>query len=219
MRSERFDRSWYKFAAEILPGVTQYPRVVDVGCGRGEFSRILRQKGFQVTCLDINSDNVVACRALGFGAIKTDLNEPIPLKDSSFDLAVMLDVIEHVPKAQYLLKEISRVLRPSGLLLLSTPNYGWILHRIRALLGYPPPGEGYHFRFFVPRNLNALLHSAGFEIVWKNSWSYPLPPINRLRGKLGLERVDWHVPRQLECLWAYSLVWLARNVSRLSDLS
>ncbi len=211
MRSERFDRSWYKFAAEVLPDADRYPQAVDLGCGRGEFSRTLQQRGFQVTCLDIDPDNIAACQALGFEARQADLNKPLPLDNSSFDLAVMLDVIEHIPLAQHLLKETARILRPHGLLLLSTPNCGWILHRIRGLLGYPPPGEGYHFRFFVPRTLNAALQSAGFEIIRQNSWSYPLPPLNRLRRWLGKPRVDWHVPRQLENLWAYSLVWLAQK--------
>lgn len=212
MRRERFDRRWYPFAAEILPDASHYPRAVDLGCGRGEFSRMLQQRGFQVTCLDIDPDNVAACQALGFESRQADLNEPLPLGDSSYDLAIMLDVIEHVPRAQHLIKEIARVVRPTGLLLLSTPNYGWVLHRIRGLMGQPPPGEGYHFRFFVPANLTAILQSAGFKVVQRNSWTYPPPPINYLRRQLGKPRVDWHIPQPLERLWAYSLVWLAMRM-------
>jgi 2-polyprenyl-3-methyl-5-hydroxy-6-metoxy-1,4-benzoquinol methylase len=217
VRAERFDRIWYKFAEELLPEAHTYPRAVDLGCGRGEFAQVLRGEGFSVVGLDANPQNVTACKELGFEAKRADLNQRLPLDDNSFDLAVMLDVIEHIPLADTLLVEAARILRKDGLLLLSTPNAAWILHRIRGLLGHPPPGEGYHFRFFVRSNLTNILNQAGFEIVRRNSWTYPLPSVNRLRRYLGQPRIDWHVPAQVESLWAYSLVWLSRKTKRSSQ--
>ena len=217
MRAERFDRRWYRFADEILPAAVSYPRAVELGCGRGEFARLLRDREFDVTAVDIDSHNVAACQALGFRAKQADLNQPLPFETDSFDLAVMLEVIEHIPLADHLVLEISRILRGDGLLLLSTPNCAWILYRIQSLLGYPPHNEGYHFRFFVQRNLTDILKSAGFEIERRNSWTYPFPPLNRFRRQLGQPRVDWHVPRWLEPLWACSFVWLVRNTKNIDQ--
>jgi SAM-dependent methyltransferase len=143
-----------------------------------------------------------------------DLNRPLPLEADSFDLAVILDVIEHIPLADDLLLECGRVLKNGGLLLLSTPNVAWVLYRVQALMGRPPPGEGYHYRFFAAAHLAHLLDQAGFEIVRKNSWTYPLPGLNRLRKRFGYPRVDWRVPVVAERLWAHSLVWLAENKKR-----
>jgi SAM-dependent methyltransferase len=135
----------------------------------------------------------------------------LPFENNSFDIAVMLDVIEHVPLADALLLEVQRVLRCSGLLLVSTPNVAWVLYRMLSLVGRPPPGEGYHYRFFTSAHLSSLLDWAGFRVVRKNSWTYPFPGVNRLRKACGHPRVDWRVPASLESLWAYSLVWLAEN--------
>jgi 2-polyprenyl-3-methyl-5-hydroxy-6-metoxy-1,4-benzoquinol methylase len=215
MRAESFDRRWYRFAQEMLPEAATYPHAVELGCGRGEFARLLRDRGFDVTAVDVDSHNITACQALGFRAKQADLNQPLPFEDDSFDLAVMLEVVEHIPLADRLVIEISRILRCDGLLLLSTPNYAWILYRVQSLLGYPPHSEGYHFRFFVQRNLTDMLKSAGLEIERKNSWTYPFPMLNGVRRKLGLPRADWHVPEWLEPLGACSLVWLARNTKSI----
>jgi SAM-dependent methyltransferase len=217
MRAENIHRRWYRFAEEILPEAVKYPRAVELGCGRGEFARLLRDRGFDVTAVDVDSQNVTACQGLGFRTRQADLNQPLPFEDDSFDLAVMLEVVEHIPSADHLVMEISRILRHDGLLLLSTPNCAWILYRTQSLLGYPPHNEGYHFRFFVRRNLTDMLKSAGLEVVRKNSWTYPLPLLNRFRGLLGQPRLDWRVPEWLEPLWASSFVWLAKNRTNMDQ--
>jgi 2-polyprenyl-3-methyl-5-hydroxy-6-metoxy-1,4-benzoquinol methylase len=217
MRAENFDRRWYRFAEEILPEVGTYPRTVELGCGRGEFARLLRDRGFDVTAVDVDSHNVTACQALGFRTEQADLNQLLPFEDDRFDLAVMLEVIEHIPLADRLVMEISRILRRDGLLLLSTPNCAWILYRIQSLLGSPPHNESYHFRFFVQRNLTEMLKSAGLEIVRRNSWTYPFPLLNRFRRLLGQPRVDWHVSERLEPLWASSFVWLVKNTKSIDQ--
>lgn len=216
-RTENFDRCWYKFAAEMLPAADSYPRAVDLGCGRGEFAWLLRDRGFNVAVADVDPCNVVACQALGFSAKQADFNRPLPFETAEFDLVIMLEVIEHVPLADHLVVEISRILRHDGLLLLSTPNCAWILQRLRSLLGHPPPGEGRHFRFFVQTHLTDMLKSAGFEIERTNDWTYPLPPLNQFRRWYGLPRVDWHVPSRLGALWACDFVWLVRNNGRKGE--
>ena len=109
MREECYDRIWYKFAQELLPSVSTLKQkvVIDVGCGACEFAQILRKKGYIVTCLDIDPDNVARAHQLGFEAFVVDLNSRLPFKENQFDGATMLDVIEHVIHAEDLMCGLS----------------------------------------------------------------------------------------------------------------
>lgn len=212
LREERYDRIWYKFAQRLLPNpCDDFRTVLDVGAGACEFPRLARSRGYVVTCLDISQPDAARAGRLSFDALVADSNRNLPFVADSFGGAFLLDVIEHIFCAEHLVSELSRVVRPGGFLLVSTPNYAWVLNRITHLLGMSPDGEGYHHRFFTRNVLRNLLLAGGFEVVQKSSWTYPLPPFNRVRRVFGLSRVDWPVAGPLESILAYSFVWLCLN--------
>lgn len=106
---------------KVLPQIPNGSTVCDVGCGSGGFllksvqDRIIRGYGF---------DNLVENRESG-NLIFTKLNldrEPLPLDDSSVDLATALAVLEHFENPLFILQEIHRILKPGGILLLTTPT-------------------------------------------------------------------------------------------------
>lgn len=94
--------------------------ILDVGCGTGEFIKLNPK---QIEGVDDNSATVLACRRQGLRVNKANaLN--LPYKDSSFAGINCSHVIEHLfPKDAYtLLKELSRVLKPNGILVIQTPT-------------------------------------------------------------------------------------------------
>lgn len=172
----------YRFALEVLPRPdSNGGRLLDIGGGRAEFARLARDMGWQVTLAEGNPDSVVYAQNLGFEAHQLDLNRGLELPgDSRFSGAVCLDVIEHVVCAEFLLKEIARVLSPGGFLVISSPNISYWEHRLNALRGRIPHGEGYHYRFFNPIHLERTLSRAGF---WVESWnSFVGAFMNRVRN-------------------------------------
>ncbi|NOY44234.1 MAG: methyltransferase domain-containing protein [Deltaproteobacteria bacterium] len=212
-RRERFDRYFYPGCRAATPR-PQHPghRILDLGCGQGEMARFFRDLGYEVVGVDVAETNVAKMHSLGFEAFRADLNEPLPFPDGSYHGVSLVDVIEHVVKAEQLIGECHRVLRPGGWLLLSTPNHAFYKRRFRALLGKPPDEEGYHFRFFIRRRLVSLLEREGFRIEVRCSVGY-YPFMNRVlcRRMRKLQRLRIRVPTLFETLFAENFIWLLRK--------
>ncbi len=111
----------YKFAAGLVGGMV----VLDAACGAGYGTRMLSEKAASVIGIDISDEAIQYARQnysasnLKFEA--KDLRQII-FPDASFDAVVSFETIEHIENPELFLDEIRRVLKPGGLLILSTPN-------------------------------------------------------------------------------------------------
>ncbi|MGE5648485.1 MAG: methyltransferase domain-containing protein [Acidobacteriota bacterium] len=111
----------YAFASRLTAG----KRVLDAGCGSGYGSAELARTARAVVALDIAGDAVREARAEYCRPNITHLTAScaaLPLADASIDVAVVFEVIEHIPEWQEFLREARRVLVPGGVLVISTPN-------------------------------------------------------------------------------------------------
>jgi ubiquinone/menaquinone biosynthesis C-methylase UbiE len=166
---------------------TTMERGLDIGCGLGRNLRLLKQRFPNVSLvgLDVAQAAVDATRASGFEAYVADASTEIPYPDRSFDFVLCGEVIEHVVKTDNLLRETRRVLRPGGLLILTTPNLAYVPNRLLLLCGIQPLftetsqfvnmgrilpllGQGHetqgHLKIFTLRALRDILHSTQFHI-------------------------------------------------------
>ena len=146
-RKSNLNRPWYKFALKLLPS-KKGEIVLDMGAGAGEFAQILKKSGKLVHCCDFSRIYIEKLKKKGFPSKMADFNCQLPYKSKVFGGIICLEVIEHIAKAEVFLKEINRILKKDGWLILSTPNISWFGYRILALLGRVPFKEGYHLRYF-----------------------------------------------------------------------
>jgi ubiquinone/menaquinone biosynthesis C-methylase UbiE len=113
-------RARYHFGSQVVAG----KEVLDASCGIGYGIEILSRAG-AVTGVDISEEAIgEAKKRFGeFAAalIKADLRE-LPFEDDSFDVVISFETIEHVEEPQKALAELHRVLRPDGVLVVSSPN-------------------------------------------------------------------------------------------------
>jgi SAM-dependent methyltransferase len=141
-------RSRYHYAAPFTAGKL----VLDVACGTGFGAAILRSGGAGgVIGFDLSWDALAQCRA-GDGMLfcRGD-GTKLPIRDESFDAATSFETVEHIPDYAGFVRELHRVLRPGGVLVLSTPN---ALHT-QPVDGVPR--NPFHVREFTPAELRELL--------------------------------------------------------------
>ena len=141
--------------------------VLDVGCGVGLNSEAIRLKGHRVCGVDISRQAIEKYCARGFAGQVMDIEEGLGFPSDSFDLIFCSEVIEHTVAPESLAREMLRVLRPGGRLVLSTPNSAFWPYRVLGLAGFTV-GElqhPKHFQFFSRRSLRRLLRGAGFREV------------------------------------------------------
>ena len=146
----------YRFAARFAGVFKDAARVLDAGCGSGYGAAELANAA--VVGIDISGEAVAHARRAfsrpGVHFLQSDC-ESLPFAAASFDLVVAFEVIEHLAGWQQMLTEARRVLRPSGVLLVSTPNKAWY-NESRAAAGPNP----YHVREFEYREFEAALAAA-----------------------------------------------------------
>jgi 2-polyprenyl-3-methyl-5-hydroxy-6-metoxy-1,4-benzoquinol methylase len=127
-RGLRDTRSWYRDTDamvqvdfSLVDFVREHggPRVLDLGCGLGGYSKALGDRGFDVLAFDVHSDYVERARSLGVAAEVYD-GKRLPLADGSVDTVFLFEVLEHLENPAELLREARRVARRN--VLLSTPN-------------------------------------------------------------------------------------------------
>ena len=101
------------------------PRILDAGCGSGRNMLELAPHG-EVTGVELSLPSAELARARGLGEVIGGSLEELPLADNSFDLAVCLDVVEHLQDDERALRELRRVVAPGGALLVTVPAYQWL---------------------------------------------------------------------------------------------
>ncbi len=101
-------------AIEITPPATSRGIALDISAGDGLSSSMLKERGWRVVSTE--------WRPRRPGWVAADLNHGLPFRPASFDLVMMLEVVEHLADIPAMLGEIARVLRPGGVAILTTPN-------------------------------------------------------------------------------------------------
>jgi SAM-dependent methyltransferase len=157
-----FARRRALLAREVLPG----DHALDLGCGAGRFVRVLAELGADPVGIDIAEGAIERARRNLPGA-DLRLAAPdgtLPLDHGECDLVWCSETIEHALDVAHLLAEARRVLRPTGRLLLTTPDHGRLKRTAIALVRFEehfdPLGE--HLRFFSRASLAVALRRAGF---------------------------------------------------------
>lgn len=167
-------------------------KILDLGAGRGAFTQKLYNTGYQ---------NLVACdlfpEVYEFDKVdckKADITKSLPFADDSFDVVIAIEVTEHILDHEKFFAEISRILRPDGHLLISTPNILSLKSRFRFLYS----GFYYSFNPLEMDNYDGLQHVASLTL---NQYNYIAIKNNFHPAVYDIEK------RQNTSMWLYLLLF------------
>ncbi len=191
--------------------------LLDIPCGNMWLGDLLVELGYQYWGCDlyrapshIEKPGAVFCMA--------DMNDVLPFRDKSFDYIACIEGIEHVESTHHVVKELARILRPGGKIVLTTPNILNISSRFRFflrgtyfgfphLIDLPRKGEHAHINPVNLSFLNVILKKNGLKMLrilktpWKRRYLKYLPLwlIVKVITHIGLSSAD-HRKRELHRL-------------------
>jgi len=167
---EQIDRRWGGDPAAIRPLAGR--RALDIGCGAGLVAEPLARLGAQVTAIDAAPENIAVAKAhaaqsglaIDYRACGVEALDAPP-----YDLITTLEVIEHVTDPALFLRATARLLKPDGLLILSTPNRT-ALSRLTIItlaegLGRIPRGTHDWSRFITPGEMEEKLAAERLAVL------------------------------------------------------
>jgi len=130
-------------AVDRLLGEVRGLDVADIGCGTGRHAVRLAERGARVVGLDFSSGMLAQARAKapGLDLRVHDLSQPLPLADASFDRVLCCLVMDHVADVLGLMKQLGRIRRPDGKLIVSIMHPAMMLRGIQARFRDPETGR------------------------------------------------------------------------------
>ncbi len=179
---------WYRERRHLLadairglePGVA-----IDIGAAGGGNTMVLREAGWRATALEYSADGAEVAHGRGLPVLRADATS-LPLADGSQDLVVAFDILEHLHDDDAAVREVHRVLKPTGTYLVAVPADPrlWSDHDVAVE----------HVRRYTRTGLLALLERGGFLVDSVRSWNVLLRPVVALRRRVstGSDLEDLH---------------------------
>lgn len=165
---------------KIVDGLSlENKKILDIGCYDGSFLSLIKNRNNDFFGIEASDQGVreTKNKEIEVKQFFFDDKTPIPFEDSFFDIVVAGEIIEHIYDTDFFLREIYRILKPSGKLLISTPNIASLGRRIMLIFGISPileisPNEADssgHIRYFTYKDLAKLLKKHNFILKIRKS--------------------------------------------------
>jgi SAM-dependent methyltransferase len=130
--------------------------VLDLGCRDGALTQAYAG-GNEIVGVDADREALAEAQKLGIETRWADLDDALPFADTTFDVVVAGELLEHLRDPGRVVSEVRRVLRPGGTFVGSVPNAFRLKNRLRFLRGRKPENDPTHLQMFSPDDVRSLL--------------------------------------------------------------
>ncbi|HEY4109837.1 class I SAM-dependent methyltransferase [Puia sp.] len=180
---------WYQTTNRLLPNLDNLD-VLEIGCGRGNFSQLVKKKNpaVRLTAVDISEVAIEAARKAPNGIrFQVADAENLAFPDASFDFIFSCETMEHLPHPERLPMEIFRLLRPGGKFIITTENYfnGMTMVWLKTWLKKEPFDSGSgaqpHENYFLFFRVASMIRKSGLKLTHTESNHFQwlmLPGVN-----------------------------------------
>jgi 2-polyprenyl-3-methyl-5-hydroxy-6-metoxy-1,4-benzoquinol methylase len=192
--------------------------ILDIGCGAGDNARLLARKGRVIDGITLSiserTEALKYCQTVIIHNLESGL--PSELK-GPYDFVICSHVLEHICWPEKLLRDIRERLSIEGRLVVALPNIFFYKNRwnlIRGRFDYEESGlmDNTHFRWYSFRSAQALLASAGFEVLRAGAdGSFPIPFRRRFFSRRVTRPLDAWATASFPGLFGYQIVFIARS--------
>jgi len=210
---------WYRGRRTVLEGVlaglapARDARILDAGCGSGRNMLELARYG-EVTGIELSETSVALARERNSGEVVAGSVLEMPFADASFDLAVSLDVIEHLEDDLAALRELRRTVAPGGSLLVTVPAYQWLWSGHDEI--------NHHHRRYTRGSLQSVAEQAGWRqarTTYFNSLLLPVAIVLRVLERFNTKTTEssldlWIPPEPVNWLLERPLALEAALIAR-----
>mgnify|MGYP001323328728 CR=1 FL=1 len=165
-KGSELDKTYKNFAVNLIKEKKVKLKVLDIGCGTGKNSLLIKKKNCIVYGVDLSVRAIEKYNKKGMNGRVADIQNGLPFGKSSFDVIFMSDVIEHIENTNFLLQEVRRVLKSEGYAIIGTTNSAFWVYRILSFFGYTLTEIQHsgHVRFFNKNLLINILNEHSFII-------------------------------------------------------
>lgn len=139
---------------QFIPAGTRL-NILDIGCGTGKLLEELQKNG-EVWGVDMSEAAISLCHRRGLTHVRTGKLPGLNLAQR-FDVIICLDVLEHIKDDHQAIKNITKLLKPGGKLILTVPAYQWLYSYWDKIL--------HHYRRYSPQQLTRCFLGSGLEIT------------------------------------------------------
>lgn len=167
----------YEDILETMDKEAQGKKIIDIGCGHGNFLKFCKNSGYEVFGLDPSSEAVANTKKFGLEAIKVNIEDIKDKVDKKYHTAVMLNVFEHLREPYRTLRDIrENILEDNGLLIIRVPNE---FNKLQIIANQEYDLKSWwvsapqHINYFTIPHLENLINNSGYAVFLKES-TFPL---------------------------------------------
>lgn len=202
---------------ELLDQFEKYRKlgkILDVGCGIGYFLEVAKKRGWEVYGTEYTDQAVSICRDKGI-SMEQGILDPSNYDLDSFDVITSFEVIEHINNPLEELANFYSLVRPGGLVYITTPNFNSLLrYKLKSaynVITYPE-----HLSYYTPKSLSNVFKRSGFKRVKLQSTGISLTRLKTSKGKtteafISKSSSDEILRNNIESKWYLQLIKRSLN--------